>query len=59
MLLPDHPTPVAVRTHVAEPVPFLIYGNKKDDVKKFTEKSCRKGMFGEINGLKLMNLFFS
>ena len=59
MLLPDHPTPVAVRTHVAEPVPFLLYGGKKDDVKEFTERSCRKGMFGEVNGLKLMNLFFS
>ncbi len=27
MVLPDHPTPLSLRTHVAEPVPFLIYRN--------------------------------
>jgi len=25
LVLPDHPTPLDVRTHVDEPVPFLIY----------------------------------
>ncbi len=59
MLLPDHPTPVEKRTHVSEPVPFLVYGGKRDDVRTFTEKSCRKGMFGEISGLKLMDILFS
>ncbi len=59
MLLPDHPTPVRVKTHVAEPVPFLIYGLKRDDVRKFDEFSCRKGMFGLINGLKLMDIMFA
>ena len=59
MLLPDHPTPVAVRTHVAEPVPFLIYGWKRDEVKEFNEFSCRKGKFGLIDGLKLMELMFA
>lgn len=56
LLLPDHPTPVKVRTHVAEPVPFAIYGARKDDVKVYTERSCAKGRFGRINGLELMNL---
>ena len=28
MVLPDHPTPLALRTHVAEPVPFLIYDSR-------------------------------
>ncbi len=59
MLLPDHPTPVEKRTHVSEPVPFLVYGGKRDGVRTFTEKSCRKGMFGEISGLKLMDILFS
>ncbi len=58
MLLPDHPTPVVRRTHVAEPVPFLVYKDRKDDVKVFTEKACRKGMFGEVDGLKLMDILF-
>lgn len=25
LILPDHPTPIALRTHTAEPVPFLLY----------------------------------
>lgn len=25
MILPDHPTPLSLRTHTAEPVPYLIY----------------------------------
>ena len=59
MLLPDHPTPVKVRTHVAEPVPVAIYGSRRDDVKVYTEKSCRKGKFGLINGLNLMWIFLA
>ncbi|RLI76056.1 cofactor-independent phosphoglycerate mutase [Archaeoglobales archaeon] len=60
MLLPDHPTPVKVRTHVAEPVPFLLRGGsvKKDDVKIYSEKSCRRGRFGVVDGLKLMDFMF-
>lgn len=29
LVLPDHPTPIAVRTHVAEPVPYLLYDSRK------------------------------
>lgn len=29
LILPDHPTPVKVRTHVAEPVPYLLYDSRK------------------------------
>lgn len=28
LLLPDHPTPVAMRTHTAEPVPFVLYDSR-------------------------------
>ena len=59
MLLPDHPTPVKIRTHVAEPVPFLVYGLKRDDVRRYDEFSCRKGKFGLIDGLRLMDIMFS
>lgn len=30
MILPDHPTPVRIRTHVAEPVPYLLYDSTKE-----------------------------
>jgi len=57
MLLPDHPTPVDLKTHTAEIVPFLIHGGKRDDVKRFDEKSCLKGGFGFVDGLRLLDLF--
>ncbi|MCS7119497.1 MAG: cofactor-independent phosphoglycerate mutase [Archaeoglobaceae archaeon] len=57
LLLPDHPTPVELRTHVAENVPFAIYGIERDEVKTFSEISCLKGKFGIIDGLKLMDCF--
>ncbi len=57
MLLPDHPTPIRLRTHVAEPVPFAIKNGKRDDVKKFNESACKKGGLGFVDGLNLMNIF--
>jgi len=51
-LLPDHLTPIKVRTHVAEPVPFLIYNPEKeaDGVCRFDEFSCAKGSLGLLEG---------
>ncbi len=42
MVLPDHPTPIAIRTHAIDPVPFMIYNSSKkyDGVAKFTEKTA-------------------
>ncbi|MEM2817929.1 MAG: phosphoglycerate mutase, partial [Archaeoglobaceae archaeon] len=57
LLLPDHPTPIELRTHVAESVPFAIYGLERDDVKTFSEFSCAKGKYGLMDGLKLMQIF--
>ena len=47
-VLPDHPTPVAHRTHTNEPIPFLIYapGMEPDGVKAFDEDSCKNGAYG-------------
>lgn len=47
-VLPDHPTPVAHRTHTNEPIPFLIYapGIEPDDVQTFDEQACRNGAYG-------------
>lgn len=30
MVLPDHPTPIATRTHASDPVPYLIYCKGKE-----------------------------
>ncbi|MDE5550956.1 MAG: phosphoglycerate mutase, partial [Bacteroidaceae bacterium] len=49
-VLPDHPTPVAHRTHTNEPVPFLIYapGIEADDVETFDEVACTDGSYGQL-----------
>ena len=43
MVLPDHPTPIPLRTHTAEPVPFAIYGHGADSVLRFDERSAAGG----------------
>ncbi len=42
LILPDHPTPIEIRTHSSDPVPFLLYDSeeKKDGVSVFTEATC-------------------
>lgn len=47
-VLPDHPTPCAIRTHTNTPVPFLIYkpGQAPDAVTCFDEYSVLKGKYG-------------
>lgn len=49
-LLPDHPTPVELRTHVNEPVPFVICGPgiTPDNVTKYDEVSCVNGAYGML-----------
>ncbi len=44
MVLPDHPTPIELRTHSMEPVPFFIYDSrseKQNNIESFTEEECR------------------
>ena len=40
LIMPDHPTPLNIKTHSAAPVPYLIYDSRKEinGVPKFTEK---------------------
>ncbi len=60
-ILPDHPTPCKLRTHTAEPVPFLIYypGIEPDGVQSYDEVSCRQGGYGMLEKDGFMNLFMS
>ena len=47
-LLPDHPTPIDLRTHTAEPIPFAIWypGITPDAVETFDEDAARHGSYG-------------
>ena len=58
-VLPDHPTPVEIRTHVKEPVPFLIWyhGIIPDDVQTYDEVSCAYGSYGLLHLEQFMNIF--
>ena len=60
-VLPDHPTPVEIRTHVKEPVPFLIYypGIEPDNVDKYDEVSCVQGSYGLLKLQEFMQTFMS
>lgn len=51
-ITPDHGTPCDVRTHVHDPVPFLIYrpGETPDDVSRYDEVSTESGSYGTIEG---------
>jgi len=58
-LLPDHFTPISMRTHVADAVPFLIYDPQKeaDEVSQFDEFSCAKGSLGLLKGDNFIKVF--
>lgn len=60
-LLPDHPTPVAHRTHTAEPVPFAIWhrGIEPDTVQTFDETAARDGAEGLLQGDAFIKLFMN
>ena len=58
-VLPDHPTPVELRIHVNEPVPFLIYykGIEPDEVEHYDELSCTSGSYGLLRLGEFMQEF--
>ncbi len=46
-VLPDHPTPIEVRTHTSSPVPYMIYDSRKpvDSGLKYNEKDAQNGEY--------------
>ncbi|MBO4452512.1 MAG: cofactor-independent phosphoglycerate mutase [Clostridia bacterium] len=59
LLMPDHPTPVAVRTHTREPVPFAIYdsGDEKDSgVTSYDEETVKSSGIFFTEGGEAMKL---
>ncbi|MHB9055462.1 MAG: cofactor-independent phosphoglycerate mutase [Paludibacteraceae bacterium] len=59
-LLPDHPTPCAIRTHTKMPVPFIIYrtGEEPDNVEVYNEFSCQEGSYGLLRGKEFIEKIF-
>ncbi len=58
MVLPDHPTPLRLRTHTSDPVPFMIYSSEKpaDGVDGFNEDSAKTTGLYVPNGYGLMEM---
>lgn len=61
LLMPDHPTPICIRTHTSDPVPYMLYDStdKKEGTLDYTEECAEKsGIFIE-KGHEMMNILLS
>jgi 2,3-bisphosphoglycerate-independent phosphoglycerate mutase len=58
-ILPDHPTPLRLKTHTADPVPFAIHGKGRDETTSFSESEGVRGRYGMISATDLLPLLFS
>ena len=61
MLMPDHPTPIAKKTHTHDAVPFVVMGkDEADSVSAYTEKDVREnGAYGLMKAVDLLPMVFS
>lgn len=59
MVLPDHATPLSLKTHTAEPIPFAIYGKDipRGEFLNYSEKEAQKSSTYFENGCQLMEYF--
>ena len=59
LVLPDHPTPLRIRTHSSEPVPYVLYDSTRQQRKlaRYTEEAARATGIFEPQGCRLMDRF--
>lgn len=57
LILPDHPTPIRVRTHTGNPVPYLLFDSRKDKcgADAYHEKTAEKSGIVYRDGYKLLD----
>jgi 2,3-bisphosphoglycerate-independent phosphoglycerate mutase len=58
-VLPDHPTPIRVKTHTRDPVPFVVVGKGKGSCHCFSEKAVRSGSSGTMDAVDFLPFLFS
>ncbi len=60
LVLPDHPTPIVLRTHSSDPVPYLLYDSTahKESVLKYNEKDAKASGIFVAEGHKLIDRLF-
>ncbi len=58
LLLPDHATPISIKTHSRDPVPFTIAGTgvQPDGVESFDEAASQQGGYGLVEATKLVGM---
>ncbi len=61
LVCPDHPTPLCIKTHSSDPVPYLIYSsrNEIDGVDVFTEETAKSTGNYIAEGYSMMEYFLS
>ena len=59
LLMPDHPTPVAVRTHTSDPIPYMLYDSTRvvSCASEYTEEAAAKTGYEYAEGYRLMEHF--
>jgi len=58
-ILPDHPTPIRIKTHTGDPVPFAILGKGRDMSRSYSEREGARGMYGTIDATDFLPLLFA
>ncbi len=60
LVLPDHPTPICVRTHTSEPVPYMLYDstNELDKTYDYNEKDAKDSGIYIAEGHTIINHLF-
>ncbi len=61
LILPDHPTPLRIRTHSSEPVPYVLYDSRKErkSLARYSEAEAMATGIFEPQGCRLMEKFLS
>lgn len=60
LIMPDHPTPIALRTHTADPVPYILYDSRVDLAKDWTYDEEQAASSGNLvkDGHTIINKLF-
>ncbi len=60
LVLPDHPTPICIRTHTSDPVPYMLYDstNKLDNTYMYNEAEAKASGIYVAEGHTIINHLF-
>lgn len=60
LVLPDHPTPIRVRTHTSDPVPYLLYDSERElrRIGAYNEREAKESKIVVEHGYKLIEKLF-